>query len=185
MCAQLLQSCPTLCNPTDCSPPGSSVHGILHARILEWVAMPSSKRSSQPRNWADVSGLLHCRQILSCWATGEALIPDSLYLLLSYPILPLPQVNSSFLSVSVGLHYFCYILCFVVFLRFIFQISYFCHIFLHLILFSLSWSFPKLYISAIYFSLTMIYLIYNARSILKLKTTHMLAPMGLVPNSAI
>ena len=37
-----LQSCPTLCNPLNCSPPGSSVHGILQARILEWVAMPSS-----------------------------------------------------------------------------------------------------------------------------------------------
>ena len=43
------QSCLTLCNPTDCSPPGSSVHGILQARILEWVAMPSSKGSSLPR----------------------------------------------------------------------------------------------------------------------------------------
>ena len=37
-----LQSCPTLCDPTDCSPPGSSVQGILQARILEWAAMPSS-----------------------------------------------------------------------------------------------------------------------------------------------
>ena len=40
--AKLLQSCPTLCNPMDFSLPGSSVHGILQARILEWVAMPSS-----------------------------------------------------------------------------------------------------------------------------------------------
>ena len=44
------QSCPTLCNPMDCRPPGSSVHGILQARILEWVAMPSSRGSSQPRD---------------------------------------------------------------------------------------------------------------------------------------
>ena len=42
MCVQLLQSCLTLCHPMDCSLPGSSVHGILQARILEWVAMPSS-----------------------------------------------------------------------------------------------------------------------------------------------
>ena len=42
------QSCPTLCNPMDCSPPGSSVHGILQVRILEWVATPSSRGSSQP-----------------------------------------------------------------------------------------------------------------------------------------
>ena len=40
--AQLLQSCPALCYPIDCSPPGSSVHGILQAKILEWAAMPSS-----------------------------------------------------------------------------------------------------------------------------------------------
>jgi len=40
------QSCPTLCDPVDCSPPGSSVRGILQARILEWVAIPSSRGSS-------------------------------------------------------------------------------------------------------------------------------------------
>ena len=40
MHAKSLQSCLTLCDPMDCSPPGSSVHGILQARILEWVAMP-------------------------------------------------------------------------------------------------------------------------------------------------
>ena len=43
------QSCLTLCDPMDCSLPGSSVYGILQARTLEWVAMPSSKGSSQPR----------------------------------------------------------------------------------------------------------------------------------------
>jgi len=45
MDAKLLQLCPTLCNPVNCSLPGSSVHGILQARILEWVAMPSSRGS--------------------------------------------------------------------------------------------------------------------------------------------
>ena len=49
------QSCLTLCNPIDCSPPGSSVHGILQARILEWIAMPSSRGSSQPRDQTLVS----------------------------------------------------------------------------------------------------------------------------------
>ena len=44
------QSCPTLCGPMDCNPPGSSVHGILQSRILEWVAIPFSRGSSQPRN---------------------------------------------------------------------------------------------------------------------------------------
>ena len=43
--ALVAQSCPTLCNPVDCSPPGSSLHGILQARTLEWVAVPSSKGS--------------------------------------------------------------------------------------------------------------------------------------------
>ena len=43
-------SCLTLCSPMDCTPPGSSVHGILQARILEWVAIPSSRGSSQPRD---------------------------------------------------------------------------------------------------------------------------------------
>ena len=40
VCAKSLQLCPTLCDPTDCSPPGSSVHGILQARILEWTGLP-------------------------------------------------------------------------------------------------------------------------------------------------
>ena len=50
------QLCLTLCNPIDYSPPGSSVHGMLQARILEWVAMPSSRGSSQP---GDESAALH------------------------------------------------------------------------------------------------------------------------------
>ena len=48
--AKLLQSCPTLCNSMDCSLPGSNVHGILQARVLEWVAMPSSRGSFLPRD---------------------------------------------------------------------------------------------------------------------------------------
>ena len=44
-CAKSLQLCPTLCDPMDCSPPGSSDHGILQARTLEWTAMPSSRGS--------------------------------------------------------------------------------------------------------------------------------------------
>ena len=52
---KLLQSCPTLCNPMDCSPPGFSVHGILQARILEWVAMAFSRGSSWPRDWTCIT----------------------------------------------------------------------------------------------------------------------------------
>ena len=55
MHAKLLQSCPTLCDPIDCSPPGSSVRRILQARILEWVVMPSSRGSSRPRDRTYVS----------------------------------------------------------------------------------------------------------------------------------
>ena len=47
--------CLTICNPMDCSPPGSSIHGILQARILEWVAMSFSRRSSWPRDQTCVS----------------------------------------------------------------------------------------------------------------------------------
>ena len=50
MSAKSLQWCQTLCDPVDCSLPGFSVHRILQARILEWVAMPSSRGSSQPRD---------------------------------------------------------------------------------------------------------------------------------------
>ena len=49
------QLCPTLCDPTDCSSPGSSVYGILQARILEWVAISFSRGSSWPGDWTQVS----------------------------------------------------------------------------------------------------------------------------------
>ena len=58
MHAKSLQSCPTLCEPLECNPPHYSVHGILQARILEWVAMPSSRGSSRPRDQTlDLIGL--------------------------------------------------------------------------------------------------------------------------------
>ena len=53
--AQSLQSCLTLYDPMDCSLPGSSVHGILQPRLLEWVAMPFSRGSSHPRDGIRVS----------------------------------------------------------------------------------------------------------------------------------
>ena len=49
--SEVAQSCPTLCDPTDCSPPGSSVHGIFQAWTLEWVAISFSRGSSWPRDW--------------------------------------------------------------------------------------------------------------------------------------
>ena len=62
VCMLVTQSCPTLCNPMVCSPPGSSVHGIFQARILEWVAIPYS-RGIFPTQESNL-GLLHCRRIL-------------------------------------------------------------------------------------------------------------------------
>ena len=68
-CSLVAKSCLTLCDPMDYSPPGSSVHGILQARILEWVAMPSSGGSSWPSDQTQVS--CFGRQILYHWATRE------------------------------------------------------------------------------------------------------------------
>ena len=55
MCAKSLQLCLTLCDPMDCSLPGSSVHGILQARVLGWVSKPSSRGSSPPMDQTCVS----------------------------------------------------------------------------------------------------------------------------------
>ena len=69
----LTESCLTLRDPRDCSPPGSSVHGIVQARMLEWVAISFSRGSSQPRDWTHIS-YISCigRHILYHWATWEA-----------------------------------------------------------------------------------------------------------------
>ena len=64
--AFVAQSSGTLCNPVDCSPPGSSVNGISQARILEWVAISFSRGSFQLRDWTQVS----CR-FFTTWATRE------------------------------------------------------------------------------------------------------------------
>ena len=65
------QSCPTLCDPMDYSLPGSSVHGIIQARILEWVAISFSRRSSRPRDQTCISCI--GSWILNHWAIWEAL----------------------------------------------------------------------------------------------------------------
>ena len=64
------QLCPTLCNLLDCSLPGSSVHGILQAKILEWIAIPFSKESSSPRDRVQISCIPG--RFLTIWATREA-----------------------------------------------------------------------------------------------------------------
>ena len=64
--APLLQSCPTACNSMDHSPPGSSVHRIFQGSTLEWGGMPSSKGSSQPRDWT-------CFSYVSCTGRRDSL----------------------------------------------------------------------------------------------------------------
>ena len=61
---------PTLCDPMDCSPPDSSVHRILQAQILEWVAIPFSRGSSQPRDQTQVSHV--AGRLFTIWAISEA-----------------------------------------------------------------------------------------------------------------
>ena len=72
------QLCLILWDPMDCSPPGSSIHGIPKARILGWVAIFFSRGSYQPRDWTRVSWV-SCivRWILYCWAIGEAQVSPS------------------------------------------------------------------------------------------------------------
>ena len=67
--SEMAQSCLTLCDPLDYSPPGSSVHGIFLARILEWVAISFSRRSSWPRDWTQVSHIVG--RCFTLWATRE------------------------------------------------------------------------------------------------------------------
>ena len=59
VCVLVAQSFPTLCDSMHCSLPGSSAHGILQARILEWVAIPFARGSSQPRDQTQVSCIMH------------------------------------------------------------------------------------------------------------------------------
>ena len=70
LCALVMQSCPTLCNPTDCSPPSSSAHGILQARILKWTAIPFSRGSCRPRDQALFSCVVGT--FFAMWATGKS-----------------------------------------------------------------------------------------------------------------
>ena len=76
--ALVAQLCPTLCDPMDCSPPGSSVHGILQVRILEWFAISYSRGSSQPKDGTLVSWI--AGEIFTVWATREALLNTGLIL---------------------------------------------------------------------------------------------------------
>ena len=96
VCAQSLQSCLTLCDPKDCSLPGSSAHGILQASILEWGAIPFSKGSFQPRNRTWVSGI--AGRFFAVWITREAtsmVLSAYLRLLPFLPTILIPACASS------------------------------------------------------------------------------------------
>ena len=69
--SEVVQLCLTLCDPVDCSLPGSSIHGIFQAKTLEWVAI-SFSRSSWPRGWTQVSHIVGRR--VTIWATREVFI---------------------------------------------------------------------------------------------------------------
>ena len=98
MHAPLLQSCTTLWNPMDCSLPGSSVHGILQARILEWVAMPSCRGSSLPRDQTHLT-FVSCIAggFFTHWVTCKTL-PLPYTMLIS---VPLCLGESSFLQIYI------------------------------------------------------------------------------------
>ena len=110
---KVVQLCPTFCDPMDCSPPDSSVHGILQARILECVAMPFSRGSSWPRDQTQVSCI--AGRFFTIWATREApvnlrtfyqpkkkLCLDIIPFIFLHPTLPAstPQPSVQFSSVT-------------------------------------------------------------------------------------
>ena len=82
--SEVTQPCPTLCDPTDCSLPGSSVRGIVQARILEWIAISFSRRSS----WSRVSRIVG--RCFTVWATRW--IAQAF----AYPLFPSPNMGTMF-----------------------------------------------------------------------------------------
>ena len=70
--SEVAQSCPTLCDPMDCIPPGSSIHGVLQARVLEWGAISFSRGSSRPRDRTWVSRIPG--RCFNLWPTRELII---------------------------------------------------------------------------------------------------------------
>ena len=92
------QSCLTLCSPMDCSLSGSSVHGILQARILERVAIPFSRRSSRPKDWTQFSCIAGA--FFTILATREALLNPGLVARIHNPFI---QCCSSLMHASQNL----------------------------------------------------------------------------------
>ena len=97
--------CPALFDPMDCSLPGSSVLGILQSRILEWVAVPSSRGSSWPRDWTRVSCI--AGRFFTIWATRKAQTPWGLWLIILEPYSSFVQslISSLFLLILYLFHF--------------------------------------------------------------------------------
>ena len=77
--SEVAQSCPTLCDPMDCSPPGSSIHGIFQARVLEWVAIAFSRGSSHTRDQTWVFQIVG-----RCFTDHESIHREHIYTALNY-----------------------------------------------------------------------------------------------------
>ena len=93
ICDEWLLACPTLCDTMDCSPPGSSVHGILQARILEWVAIPFSRGYSRP--WRD--------QTQVCCIAGRFFTVWATYFIYIYIYIYIYSIHLTSVQVSRGL----------------------------------------------------------------------------------
>ena len=113
VCVLVTQWYLILCDPMNCSPPGSSVHGILQARILEWVAMTFSRGSSRPRDQTWVSSI--AGRFFTIWTTSHIpvltyFVTGSLYLLtpLTQFAHPLHPACGNHHSVSINLGLCCY-----------------------------------------------------------------------------
>ena len=99
MCILFAHSCVTPCNSMACSPSGSSIHGILQARIRKWVAMPSCRRSSQCRDWTQVSFI--ASGFFNIWATWEDLQFSSVQSLIPVWLFATPWIAACQASLSI------------------------------------------------------------------------------------
>ena len=96
MCAKLLQSCPTLGKPMDCSLSGSSIHEILQTRILEWVAMLSSRVSSWSRSNLHLLSSALADGFFTCSVTWEAQVSYNINTIFKKSLLPVVCWNHSY-----------------------------------------------------------------------------------------
>ena len=101
VCVLVAQLCPTLCSPMDCSLPGSSVHGTLQARILEWIAITFAKDLPNPGNEPGYSTLL--ADSLLSEPTAKPFDPDSYYKILELDMTECFHLTSHFMLYNISL----------------------------------------------------------------------------------